>query len=97
VLRRDPTCPETSSQLWPDEAVTVEQMVAAFTINGAYANFLEDETGSLEVGKSADLVVLSDDILRMAPERIHEAEVELTLFRGEPVFAAGAFAGLTAD
>jgi predicted amidohydrolase YtcJ len=94
VLRRDPMRPETSSLLWRAEAVTVEQMIAAFTINGAYANFLEDETGSLEVGKSADLVVLSDDILRMAPEHLHEAEVELTLFRGRPVYAAGAFAGL---
>ena len=96
VLRRDPMRPETSSLLWPAEAVTVEQMIVAFTINGAYANFLEDETGSLEVGKSADLVVLSDDILRMPPELLHEAEVELTLFRGRPVYAAGAFAGLAA-
>ena len=95
VLRRDPTLPESSSELWPDEAVTVEQMIAAFTINGAYANFLEGETGSLEVGKAADLVVLSHDILELPAERIHEAEVELTLFCGRPTFAAGPFAGLT--
>ena len=97
VLRRDPTLPESSSELWPDEAVTVEQMIAAFTINGAYANFLEDETGSLEVGKAADLVVLSDDILELPAERIHEAGVELTLFCGRPTFAAGPFAGLAVD
>ena len=97
VLRRDPTLPDTSSELWPDEAVTVEQMIAAFTIGGAYANFLEDETGSLEVGKAADLVVLSHDILELPAERIHEAEVELTLFCGRPTFAAGPFAGLAPD
>ena len=94
VLRRDPALPESSSELWPEEAVSVEQMIAAFTINGAYANFLERETGSLEVGKAADLVVLSDDILELPAEHIDEAEVELTLFCGSPTFATGCFVGL---
>jgi predicted amidohydrolase YtcJ len=94
VLRRDPLEPETSSELWPEEAVDVERMIAAFTIGGAYANFLEGETGSLEVGKSADLVVLRENLLDVPAERIHEAAVELTVFRGRPVFAAGDFAGL---
>jgi len=91
ILRRDPQDPEASSALWPEEAVTVEQMIASFTINGAYANFLEDETGSLEPGKSADLIVLGDNVLDLPAERIHEAEVELTVFRGTPVYAGGAF------
>ena len=94
ALRRDPLLPQTSSELWPEEAVDVERLIAAFTINGARANFLEGETGSLEIGKSADLVVLSDDILALPPERIHEAEVRLTLFRGAPVFAAAEYSGL---
>ncbi len=94
ALRRDPQLPETSSELWREEAVSVEQLVAAFTINGARANFLEHETGSLEPGKSADLLVLSDDILALPPEHIHEAEVRLTLFRGAPVFAAEEYRGL---
>jgi predicted amidohydrolase YtcJ len=95
VLRRDPLALVENEELWPEEAVDVETMIEAFTVAGARANFLEHETGSLEVGKSADLVVLRDDLLELPPERIHEAAVELTLFRGRPAFAAGPFAGLT--
>jgi hypothetical protein len=94
VLRRAPECPGEPGPLWLEEAVTVEQMIESFTINGAYANFLEDETGSLEVGKSADLVVLSRDILSCSPEEITEAEVELTVFGGRPVYSSGPFGGL---
>ena len=96
VLRRDPTALVENAELWPEEAVDVEAMIEAFTIAGARANFLEHETGSLEVGKSAELVVLRENLLDLPAERIHEAAVELTLFRGRPVFAAGPFAGLTA-
>jgi predicted amidohydrolase YtcJ len=94
VLRRDPRDPENSSELWPQEALTVAQMIQSFTINGACANFLETETGSLEAGKSADLVVLRENILELPAERLHEAAVELTVFRGAPVHASGAFEGL---
>ncbi|HEY5167833.1 MAG TPA: amidohydrolase [Thermoleophilia bacterium] len=93
VLRRDPLAPVANDELWPEEAVSVETMIEVFTLAGARANFLEHETGSLEVGKSADLVVLRENLLELPAERIHEAAVELTLFRGRPVFAAGPFAG----
>ena len=93
VLRRDPLAPVANDELWPEEAVDVEAMIEVFTLAGARANFLEHETGSLEVGKSADLVVLRENLLELPAERIHEAAVELTLFRGRAVFAAGLFAG----
>jgi predicted amidohydrolase YtcJ len=94
VLRRRLDQPGPREQLWLEEAVSVAQMIESFTINGAYANFLEDETGSIEVGKSADLAVLSENILEMPSDYIHQAEVLLTVFRGAPVYASGPFAGL---
>lgn len=96
VLRRDPS-DTAEPPLWPEEAVSVERMVESFTANGAYAMGLEDEIGSIEVGKIADLVVLSSDILSAPDEEIASATVELTVFGGRPVFAAGPFAGLTGD
>jgi predicted amidohydrolase YtcJ len=92
VLRSSPEAEDRDGDaLWPEERVTVEQMIESFTINGAYANFLEEETGSIEVGKSADLVVLSEDILELDPRRISEARVLLTLFRGVPAYAEPPF------
>ena len=79
--------------LWPDERASVEQMIDSFTISGAYANFLEGETGSIEVGKAADLVVVSDDILA-SPEALADSRVLLTLSGGKPVYAGEPFDGL---
>lgn len=93
VLRRDPG-DEAEPPLWPEEAVSVEQMVESFTVNGAYAMGVEGETGTVEERKAADLVVLSRDILTIPAEEITTAAVELTVFGGRPVFAAGRFAGL---
>ena len=94
ILRRDLQSPDENDVLWPAEAVTVEQMIESFTSNGARANFLERETGSIEAGKAADLVVLGGDILALPAEEIHEAHVQLTLSGGRVVFAAGPFEGL---
>ncbi|MFF3395923.1 amidohydrolase [Streptomyces sp. NPDC002669] len=52
------------------ETISVEAAVHGYTMGSAYANFLEDERGSLTVGKAADFVVLSRDILRADPEDI---------------------------
>ena len=67
------------------ECVTLEQMVRAATINGAYANFLEDEIGSLEVGKKADIVVLSKNLFEIDTEEIPDVEIKMTFFEGKQV------------
>jgi predicted amidohydrolase YtcJ len=72
----------------PQEKITVEQALAAYTRNNAYAVFEESEGGTLEVGKRADLVVLAADPRRIAPERIPELAVVETVIDGERVFVA---------
>jgi len=68
------------------ECVTLEEMVEAATINGAYANFIEDEVGSIEVGKKADMVVLSKNLFEIETEEIPSVEIEMTFFEGERVY-----------
>ncbi len=77
--------------LWPEERVTLEQMIRSFTINGAYANFLEKETGSIEVGKKADLIVLDKNLFEIPVTEISKAKVLMTLFEGEEVFVDSTF------
>ena len=72
--------------LWPAERVTVQRMIDSFTIAGARGNFLEDETGSIEAGKSADMVVLDTNILTCPAERIGNAQVLQTILRGVTIY-----------
>jgi len=74
--------------LGPDEAIDLVDGLAAFTIGTAYVNHLDDVTGTIEVGKFADIVVLDRDLQAEDPHRIGDAEVVLTLVEGSPVFEA---------
>ena len=67
------------------ERVSLEEMLRAATINGAYANFLEDEVGSIQVGKKADIVVLSQNLFDIDTDEIPNVEIEMTFFEGELV------------
>ena len=68
------------------QKLTVEQAVKAYTLGSAYAEFQEKEKGSLEVGKLADIVVLSKDIFSIQPEEIKDTEVEMTILGGKIIF-----------
>ncbi|POX37367.1 hypothetical protein C3486_28835 [Streptomyces sp. Ru73] len=72
----------------PQETIDVESAVHGYTMGSAYANFLENERGSLTVGKLADFVVLSRDILRAAPEDIPGTVAETVVVGGEVVHTA---------
>ncbi len=70
----------------PDERIDLRDAIAAFTINSAYVNFQEDRTGSIEVGKLADLVVLDRNLFAIDANQISEAKVLMTLLGGKPVY-----------
>ena len=73
---------------YSEELVDLASAIAAYTIDTAYLNFQEQETGSIEVGKYADLVVLDRNLFEMQPHEIHQANVLLTLLEGETVYEA---------
>jgi len=70
----------------PEEALTIEEAIVGYTRNGAYITFEEDIKGTLEPGKLADMVVLSEDLLTIDPERILDVEVEKTIVGGRVLF-----------
>ncbi|MGH7526643.1 MAG: amidohydrolase, partial [Gemmatimonadales bacterium] len=73
----------------PAERVDLPTMIALYTINAAYALHQDRETGSIEVGKLADLVVLERNLFEIAPEEIHAVPVARTLLEGKTVYRRG--------
>jgi predicted amidohydrolase YtcJ len=71
----------------PTETVDVRTAIHGYTMGSAYANFLDRERGSLTVGKQADFVVLSRDILSVAPEQIPGTVAEIVVVGGQLVHA----------
>ena len=69
----------------PEEKISVEEAVRAYTINGAYTEFAEAVKGTIQAGKLADMVVLDRDIFTIPPEEIAGVKVALTVFDGKIV------------
>ncbi len=72
----------------PEEAIDLPTALAGYTIGSAYANSLEKETGSIEVGKAADLIVLSKNLFDVPASEVAKQAVLLTLLEGQPVYRA---------
>lgn len=70
----------------PEERITVEQAIRAQTLDAAWQLFCDDVVGSLEVGKYADMVVLSADPRTVPPEQIADLEVRATFLAGRKVY-----------
>lgn len=73
----------------PDQSFTLDEAIAAYTVEGAYAQFREDRAGRLEPGFLADLVVLSDDIDAVPAADIHALRPRVTVCGGRVVHEAG--------
>jgi predicted amidohydrolase YtcJ len=79
--------PEESGEvLNSNECLTVLEAIRVYTYNGAYTAFEESTRGSLEEGKLADMVVLSDDILTVPVSKIRELRVDQTYVNGRLVY-----------
>lgn len=87
IRRQDPDGADSVAWL-PQERVDLATMLAGYTTGAAWVNFLDRETGTLEVGKRADLVVLGNDLSVVDPQEIGDTEVRLTVFDGQVVYRA---------
>jgi hypothetical protein len=85
VTRQDPDVENGVSWL-PEERVSLEQILEAYTMGGALASDHANLTGSIAVGKAADLVVLDRDIFEMPPDALSDAEVVSTFLNGREIF-----------
>jgi predicted amidohydrolase YtcJ len=85
ITRQYPGKPEYG-QLNPDERVDVETAIQIFTRNGAMAMEKEDETGTIEPGKSADFIVINQNLLEIPVEKIHKTKVLRTVLKGKTVY-----------
>jgi len=70
----------------PEQKITVEDALRAYTTGGAYASFEEREKGSLAPGKLADVVIIDRDLTKVAPETIRDAKIDYAIVGGRIVY-----------
>jgi len=73
----------------PEEAITIKEAIHSYTIDGAYSGFEEKTKGSIELGKLADLIVVSADPLTIPSEQIKDIHVVMTVIDGKIVWRQG--------
>jgi predicted amidohydrolase YtcJ len=72
---------------FPNERISIEEAIRAYTYNTAYANFEEKIKGSIEAGKLADLTVLSKNLLKVPPKEFLTTETLYTIVDGKIVYS----------
>ena len=85
MTRKHPDLPDMEPFV-PENAITVAEALRAYTWNAAYAIDRKQETGSIEVGKFADMIVLDRNLLKIGPREIAGTKVKKTIFAGEDVY-----------
>ena len=86
TLARQPRWTDTLMQ--PEQRLTREEAIRLYTIDNAYITFSEDEKGTIEAGKLADLIVLDRDILECPVDEVKDIQVERTYLGGRLVYSA---------
>ena len=72
----------------PEQTIDLETAIRGYTINGAYANFVEQNRGSITPGKYADMVLISDDLFKIPPDKFKDAKAVWTVVGGREVYRA---------
>ncbi len=81
------TAKTLDGKIWiPEESISAEEALKCYTVRAARSGFREDDLGTIEPGKLADLVILSQDVLNVPPERIAETTARTTIVGGEIVY-----------
>jgi predicted amidohydrolase YtcJ len=88
LTRKNPLQPDPPA-FFPKQALTLDKMLAGYTRNAAYTEFLENRVGSLQPGKLADVIVLSQDLYKIPPDAIAKTRVMLTMVGGKIVWRDG--------
>ncbi|APY15244.1 amidohydrolase family protein [Brucella sp. 10RB9214] len=86
VTRQNPSGAFPGVALWPEQAIDLATAIRIFTLNSAIAMGIGEETGSIEPGKSADIIVLDQQVFDVAPDRIADTKVLTTYFAGRAVY-----------
>ncbi|MCY1312768.1 Amidohydrolase family protein [compost metagenome] len=89
ITRRDPSG-EFPGEMWPEQGLDLATALRAYTIGPAMAMGLQSETGSLEVGKSADFIVLDRHLFEIPVDQLAQTQVLQTYFAGNVVHEVGA-------
>ena len=88
MTRQDPYS-DSGTVLGQEQRLDLETLIEAYTINGAYLMQQDDITGSIEVGKYADLVVLEKNLFEISPQEIGDVKVMMTMFEGKEIYRDG--------
>ena len=87
ITRGFPGKPE-KGKMGEQHALTLEELIQIYTMNSAWSLRIDDITGSVEVGKWADMIILNHNLFEIPSTDIHKTEVQKTLFKGEVVYEA---------
>ncbi|WP_411505128.1 amidohydrolase [Brucella anthropi] len=86
VTRQNPSGAFAGVSLWPEQAIDLATAIRIFTLNAAIAMGIGEETGSIQPGKSADIIVLDQHVFDVTPDRIADTKVLATYFAGRAVY-----------
>ncbi len=91
ITRQTLEANEDSEVNTPQHRIDIQTAIEGYTINAAHAAWREDVTGSIEVGKYADLAIFDQDVFRISAYNIHKTKALLTLLGGKEVYRADGF------